>query len=121
MVSLERKVLIWIATGKVGLSSKAMAMAACGVQCPGNHPRDAGDFQRCLLLLDAIPEIRQHFNEIAGLSPVWNRLIEDWDAIEECFLEEAGLHWSDGGDAPKTYAALTHARQMVENGEHHVR
>lgn len=104
--SLERKILEWIATGSVGASSKAMALAACGIRSRADHPHDPSDFNRCLQLLDAVPEIRSHFNQVAALSSVWKRLITEWDELEECFITEAGPNWSKARSAPKTYEAL---------------
>lgn len=108
-ITIKDKILTWFATGRVGISSKAMACCAAGLgQDPmwsrnNNHPHDPDDFNRCLLLLEAVPEIRNHFGEIARLSEAWGRLIENWEQIETLFLEEAGLNWSKRIPASKTY------------------
>ena len=58
---MEKKILNWFATGKVGVSSKAMACAAAGLEQDktwfNNHPSDPDDLNRCLLLLEQVPEI----------------------------------------------------------------
>lgn len=103
MSEIQSKVLNWIATGRVGASSKTMAMTACGLPSDGSYPFDPSDFNRCLMLLEAVPEVREHFDKIAALGIVWGRLIGRWAEIEACFLDEVGLNWSKAQSAPKTY------------------
>ncbi len=103
MSEIQTKVLNWIATGRVGASSKTMAMAACGLPNEGSYPYDPDDLNRCLLLLKAVPEVREHFDKIAALGVVWARLVERWAEIETSFLDEVGLNWSKAKSAPKTY------------------
>ena len=106
MSQIQTKVLNWIATGRVGASSKAMAMAACGLPNDGSYPHDPGDLNRCLLLLESAPDVRDHFEKIAALGVVWERLIGRWADIEASFLDEVGLNWSKAREAPKTYALM---------------
>lgn len=106
MSEIQEKVLRWIARGRVGLSSKAMAMAACGVECDKDYPLDPDDLNRCLLMLEDIPEVRDQFDRISELSPVWRRLISRWQEIESLFLDEAGLNWSKDRSAPNTYSLM---------------
>ena len=106
MPDIKSKVLEWVASGRVGQSSKAMAMTACDLPSSGSYPLDPDDLNRCLLMLEAVPEVRAHFEKIAGLGVVWGRLISRWDEIEFCFLEEAGPNWSKARSAPKTYALM---------------
>jgi len=106
MKDIRDKVLNWLGTGRVGSSSKAMALTAVNIICDKNHPCDPSDFNRCLLLLDEIPEIREHFDNISAISVVWSGLISRWDEVEKCFTEEVGLDWSKGTSAPKTYKLM---------------
>lgn len=106
MSEIQSKVLNWIATGRVGSSSKAMAMAACGMPSSGSYPSDPDDLNRCLLMLEAVPEVREQFDKIAALGVVWGRLIAQWDEIENSFLDEAGRDWCKARSAPKTYALM---------------
>ncbi|MGN7901417.1 hypothetical protein ACTJJT_00905 [Pseudomonas sp. 22373] len=99
-------VMEWMATGRVGASSKAMAFAACGLQNDGSYPLDPDDLNRCLMLLKTVPAIREHFGKVAAIGEVWARLIERWNEIEESFLGEAGLNWEKAASAPKTYALM---------------
>lgn len=66
MSNLAMKVLQWQATGDVGVSSATMASIALGLDKPfyGSHfgaPHDPSDMLRCMKLLEAIQEIRDHF------------------------------------------------------------
>jgi hypothetical protein len=103
---MERQILNWIATGRVGASSKAMAMAVAGIKVGKSHPSDPDDFNRCLLLLRDVPEIKQHMDKVAALSDTWAELVARWDEVESTFLSEVGLDWTKGNTAPKTYKLM---------------
>ena len=100
---IKDKILNWFGTGQIGASSKAMALAAVGVPNDGSHPHDPGDLNRCLMLLDSVPEIRLYMDKVAAMSDTWNILVERWDEVEQCFISEAGLNWRKSGHAPRTY------------------
>ena len=71
----------WLLSDNTGLSSKLMAAIALGADIPkySNHPLDAGDFNRCKILLDYAPEVRYRFDDIAACSDKWALIIENWD------------------------------------------
>jgi hypothetical protein len=101
---MKTKILNWLANGDVGISSKTIAFGVLGIEYKRkNHPLDPDDFNRCLLLVEKIPEIKKHFNKIACLSVEWEKLINNWDRIKKSFIDEVGLNWSIGTSAPKTY------------------
>ena len=105
---IKNKLLKWFARGKVGASSKTMARIAAGMphhpfSC---YPLDPSDFNRCLLLVDKVPEVRNYFEQIASLSPQWNALIQNWDELAKTFNHEAGLDWCKATSAPSTYALI---------------
>jgi hypothetical protein len=106
MSDIQTKVLQWIATGRVGQSSKTMAMTACDMPSSGDYPHDPDDLNRCLIMLLAVPEVRDHFDKIAALGVVWGRLIGRWAEIECSFLDEVGLDWCKARSAPKTYELM---------------
>ena len=107
---MEKKILEWFATGNTGVSSKAMAFAAVGItnkQSFGNStPSDPSDFNRCLKLVEQVPEIKHHFDKIAKLSDKWAVLISKWEIIEKSFLDEVGFDWCKGDRAPNTYKLM---------------
>ena len=103
---MKDKVLAWMGTGRVGASSKTMALHLCGSPCDGSYPYDPDDLNRCLLFLEAVPEARAKLPKMATLNRKWAALISRWDEIEASFLEEAGLDWCKAQRAPNTYRLM---------------
>ena len=109
--AVTRKLLQWLAGPNKGLSSEAMAYCVLQIErtdhWSGNeHPCDPSDFNRCLLLVEQVPEVRNHFNRIAKLSPEWSALITAWDELQQLFVAEVGWNWDKARSAPKTYARM---------------
>ena len=100
---MKDKILTWFGTGSVGASSKAMALAVIDMPNDGSHPCDPDDFNRCLLLLSAVPEIRQHMEKVAEINETWRNIVASWDKVEACFLAEVGINWTKSNRAPITY------------------
>ena len=96
----------WACSDRVGMSSVFMARrlsAHAGLRFPGHrikdepaHPYDPDDFGRCLGLLEAVPELREHVPKMAEYGKVWAAYVEHWDALETLF----------GENAPKLYARM---------------
>lgn len=111
---MKDKILKWFMDGETGVSSEAMARAfASESQDPKrneyhSHPSDPADFNRCLKLLHAVPEAKKHMDKVSGLSDIWEKLVDNWEKLEQCFLAEVGLDWSKGRElrATKTYAFM---------------
>src|SRR5690606_17657690 len=72
---LRAAIIRWFGEGEVGLSSTAMALAIVGLPGPRNHPWDPDDLDRCLQLLECVPEGRTRLQSVAALSPTWSRLV----------------------------------------------
>lgn len=110
MSEWQPKVLEWLANGETGLSSETMAFwIGFGVLKKigrHHHPHDPADFDRCLRLLDAVPEMRPHLAKMAYVSDAWKKLVERWHDIERQHLKEVGLGWTKALSAPKTYALM---------------
>lgn len=53
------------------------------------HPHDPDDFRRCYKLLKCVPEWKdaRSMKMLRTISPVWNKLVENWDKLTE-LLEE---------------------------------
>lgn len=100
-------ILNWLFNGETGISSKAMAATALGVHIEDawdrEPPQDPDDFNRCLKLVRAAPEVRESFDKIAALSPAWAAIVANWEKIESRFLDEAGIDWRKAREAPRTY------------------
>lgn len=104
---MKDKILEWFGTGRVGASSRAMALCFAGVDSPEkSYPHDPDDLNRCLLLLDAVPEAREHLWKLREISPVWNSLVSRWAELEKTFIAEAGLNWVKSSSAPRTSALM---------------
>lgn len=102
-----RKVLLWMANGRTGVSSKTIASYICtGEKVAGSTPLDPSDFNRCLMLIKAVPELKDHLHKMKTLDVKWVALVDNWDSLEECFINEVGENWSKGDSAPITYAAM---------------
>jgi hypothetical protein len=56
-----------------------------------------------MLLVDEIPEIRDHFPAIAEKCPALSPVLEKWDDLIACLRSEIA---SGTGRAPKTYAMM---------------
>lgn len=100
------KLLRWFVNGHVGVSSRAIASAACGIAYRegkrwGSTPADPSDFKRCLDLIEAVPALRSHLDKVAKTEPAWARIVEKWDELERIYREE-----QPSGKAPRTWALL---------------
>ena len=109
----------WLASGSRGTSSETMFTVLTGVNALGDdtpdHPYDPDDFDRCLRLLAAVPELRAKLPLMAAQSPEWAALVNNWDRIEQSHLDEVGLGWTKGGTASRTYKLM---RSVIEGARH---
>lgn len=112
---MEKKILNWILTGETGASSMAMARALIGIKGRTDHPHDPDDLNRCLMLLAAVPEAREHMNKLRRMSPTWSALVDRWDEIEASFIDEVGIGWSKSASAKRTYTLM---RDVIEGVKH---
>ena len=66
----------WFINGETGVSSKAIASLFLEVRNTDMcHPWDPADFGRCVKLLRWVPEIREHMDKIAKISPPWRNMV----------------------------------------------
>jgi hypothetical protein len=104
IMTIHEKIIDWFAHGEIGLSSGHMATIAGGSTGNGFAPGDPDDLNRCIKLVDSVPEVREHFPAIAASSPRWNAVIEHWDELVSLFTEEAaGRRYFS---APKTWSRM---------------
>ena len=108
----------WLASGSRGISSNTMFTVMTGVDALRDgyqsHPHDPDDFDRCLKLLHAVPELRLKLPLMARASPAWAALVEHWDEIERSHLDEVGLGWTKAGNAPRTYELMKKVLRSAE-------
>ena len=89
----------WIIYGDTGTSSKTIWAVMMSVVTTENAepfkwgefdvPRDPSDFNRCLCLLEAVPEWRGRLHEVAEIFPEWRPMVSQWDRMERLFKREA--------------------------------
>jgi len=104
---LAMKVIQWQVSGRVGVSSATMASIALRLKRPfyGSYfspPWDPADLTRCMKLVEAIPEIRDHFPVIAEICPKFSPILAHWDELIAMVKRE----WAEGDRAPETYARM---------------
>lgn len=95
------KVISWSLSSKVGLSSAFIVKYLMGIDCREvNYPYDPSDLNRCLNLLDTVPELKESFLAHMGdASPEWNGLMKNWELLEKTLVREKATKDS----APETY------------------
>ena len=103
---LFRRVLEWRDGRDSGLSSMAIAHETCGLEHSADHPHDPDDLDRCLILLEQIPETKAGLAQMIQYGPVWPALLDRWDQLVATFLDEVGLGWCKAEHAPLTYAMM---------------
>lgn len=107
-----RRVIAWFVSGDTGASSETIAAHMCGVEPNGAYfcaPSDPSDLGRCLRLLELFPEWKARMPEMVEYGPEWSALVSCWDKLASLMDHEAGIDWSKGSRAPKTYAAMRDA------------
>jgi hypothetical protein len=107
----------WLRSDGTGLSSLTMAwhlspgyrsmidvkLQRTGPLAPKNYPLDPDDFNRCVGLLKAAPELRAYLADMGAVSPVWQALVENWQRLED--MLEAVIA-ADAKAAPSLYAEM---------------
>lgn len=71
----------WLSSRKTGASSVCIARHLMGGETDGSYPHDAGDFDRCEGLLDAVPGLRKRLPEMAAVNRYWAALVPRWEEI----------------------------------------
>lgn len=110
--TIEQRATKWLRDGQVGASSRSIHDHMLGLTPKRgyfDHPHDPDDMNRCLLLLDLIPEWAPRMGEMAQHSHQWADRAAEWEPISEMFLREAGLDWQHHCKAPRTYALMRRA------------
>lgn len=86
--STELAILRWLAFSEhVGESSKTIASAVLGKALARRRPdytpapSDAGDFNRCRLLVEEVPECWSGVETLAESDPRWHALRDEWHHI----------------------------------------
>lgn len=93
--SVAHKAAFWFRNGERGASSEAMFF--CLMDKPGrkDHPYDPDDFSRCYKLLQAVPEWKSELHKLKTLSPVWDKLVDNWEILTRMFEENERTKWKN--------------------------
>lgn len=112
--SVEVRAQRWVIDGDVGKSSRAIWAHMTGASMARTAPPvDPDDINRCLLLLDLIPEWAPRMGEMAAHGGDWAIYAPIWPQLSATFLAEAGLNWSKGAMAAKTYGLMLDAKAQA--------
>lgn len=93
----------WAVNGEHGMSSKTMfnhlSKGLTGVRSVENRysttPSDPDDFKRCYKLLQAVPQWKNKLNELKSLSPVWEKLVDNWGKLTEMYEQNVREEWKN--------------------------
>lgn len=112
---LSPAAIAWVGGGERGQSSEAIFERLTGMRLGDEpnieHPHDPDDLRRCLLLLEACPELADKFDvEMPGVSPQWAALVAVWTALR-LTLEREVPQWraQTRGYTPQTYNLMKQA------------
>lgn len=107
--SIAERASAWMLNGRVGMSARTIYGHMMGIDSERHsYPHDPDDLNRCLLLLELIPEWRSRMQEMAVYGKQWAGLAKNWSEITGCFFNEVGLDWCHGKRkrATETYALM---------------
>ncbi len=92
----------WAENGEHGISSKTMFNhLAKKIQVRGLKndyqfpPSDPSDFSRCHKLLQAVPQWKERLNELKTISPVWEKLVDNWGKLTEMYEQNEKEGWKN--------------------------
>jgi hypothetical protein len=79
----------WLQCDDVGQSSKYMAkcLSEGGWAADPAYPLDAGDFGRCVKMLEALKCERSDVKKMRDKGPVWEELVNNWLLLEKQWRE----------------------------------
>ena len=103
----------WYASDDTGSSSRYMAYVLGKLAgdpswrgAENAHPYDPDDFGRCVRMLRAAPNLREHLSAMERCGPVWLKYVEHWAEMERLYDEEFPR-----GKAPKLYDLMQRLRR----------
>jgi hypothetical protein len=118
-VSIERRALLWMASGDTGTSSMTLCRHMLALPHDGtfgvSEPSDGSDLGRCCRLLLIIPEWVPRIPEMASLSNAWAALAPHWTELTDLLASETGPQFDKYNRAPKTYARIRAITKMARD------
>ena len=90
----KKKMIEWIGTQNVGVSSKTMWVALMCPQCVNGNdcwnydvPHDADDFSRCYHLSKFARLSLGDLRKVAKVFPYWKPIIDEWDNLVSAYAD----------------------------------
>ena len=119
MTDTARRAMEWLLSNDSGVSSEAICAWMLGGARPpsGSYPRDPADLGRCLRLLERVPEWQSRMPEMAQFGPHWSGLVARWDEIAASMVNEVGIRWEKGRQAPRTYRLMRSILDPIDDAE----
>lgn len=111
---LFRQVQTWFANGGSGISAKSLALTLLFQNKSFNHgiPSDSDDFERCLKLIKAVPELQKRLPEMITLTEGqkywfeseidWGFFVLNWEKLEKMSPEERNVKIQEKIDSSKS-------------------
>lgn len=101
----EKLLTYFVYTEKVGHAERALAAIATGktVSDKAYYERELTALNRVIVLLHSVPELRKFMPKMGVISKDWQAVADNWETIEQMFVDEAGMGFSKRISAPKTY------------------
>ena len=105
MLKITDNINNWLAHGERGASSETIVGHLTGIHIAKHpyHPCDPSDFYRCYKLVEACPEIKAELDCLKGLSPVWQKIIENWDTLVALLITTEEQEKKTGDNDGKMY------------------
>ncbi len=90
----------WLENGERGISSETIYHYLTNQKLRFNkmqgHPSDPSDFHRCYMLLKTVPEWRYRLDKMKVVSPVWGKIVENWDKLSMLLEEQIATNKDNG-------------------------
>lgn len=100
MTDAKTQVLQWFANGRVGASSRTIALAGVGIQHPSPvEPSDPSDLNRCMEMLASCPSIS--LESVVKMYPWYKPFVDNWSELVSMHENEA-----HSGRAPSLYKRM---------------
>tara|TARA_B100000749_G_C18185271_1_gene365561 strand:- start:8 stop:388 length:381 start_codon:yes stop_codon:yes gene_type:complete len=100
MTDTKTQILQWFATGRVGASSRTIALAGVGIQHKNPvGPSDPSDLKRCMDMLVACPSVT--LNSVVKMYPWYKPFVDNWNELVSMYESEAS-----SGKAPLLYKRM---------------
>ena len=97
--SAYERELFWLKNGERGISSETIFHFISGNPIRYgkgmSHPCDPDDFRRCYLLIEkTIPEWKPFLWKMKLVSPVWEKIVDNWDKLVQMLEEQMNMETS---------------------------